>query len=369
MKRIISFAIMFTLTVGLISAGSGSAEAALGLGSEAPDFSLPGVDGKTYSLKDFADAKLLLVVFTCNHCPTSQEYEARIKKLVVDFKEKGVAVVAISPNDPEALRLDEMGYSDVGDDFEGMKIRAKEEEFNFPYLYDGDAQEVSQAYGPLVTPQVFLFDRSRKCRYIGAIDDSPDPQRVRVDYLRDAIDALLTDKPVQLQWTRAMGCSVKWAGKRLHVNMAREGYAREIVFFETITDDDLEVIRENGSRLCRVIYFWSQKDKQATTDLPLLADINRMYRRGPFQLITINVDPPEAPVLEQLKKGHVSTINVQYQQGDGKKMIAMVDPKWSGATPLLLVLKPEGKVALQVEGEIDTQELRRAIVGELKELR
>ena len=368
MKRTLSIGIILALMFGIFVSPQ-SANAALGLGSEAPDFSLPGVDGKTYSLKNFADSKLLLVIFTCNHCPTSMEYEERIKKLVTDYKKKSVAIVAISPNDPEALRLDEMGHSAVGDDFEGMKIRAKQKAFNFPYLYDGEKQEVSEEYGPLVTPQVFLFDKSRKCRYIGAIDDSPNPNYVRADYLRDAIDQLLEDKQVELKWTRAMGCSVKWSEKRIHVNMAREGYAREMVFLEAITDDDLKVIRDNDSYLTRVIYLWAQGDKQAAADLPVLADINRMYRRGPFQMITINVDKPEAKVLEQLKAGHVSTINVQYQPGDKKKMIATIDPKWSGATPLLMVIKPRGEVALQVEGEIETLKLRRAIVAELKKQR
>src|SRR5258707_3311662 len=97
----------------------------LKIGAKAPDFNLPGVDGKTYSLKDFADAKILVVIFTCNHCPTAQAYEDRIIKLHADFKDKGVALVAISPNDPAAVRLDELGYTEYSDSFEEMKLRAK----------------------------------------------------------------------------------------------------------------------------------------------------------------------------------------------------------------------------------------------------
>ena len=119
----------------------------LEIGQPAPDFELPGVDGKTHRLKDFADAKVLVVVFTCNHCPTAQAYEDRIIKLHNDYKDRGVALVAISPNDPQVLRLDELGYTDVGDSLEDMKIRAKDRKFNFPYLYDGENQEVSAAYG------------------------------------------------------------------------------------------------------------------------------------------------------------------------------------------------------------------------------
>src|SRR6185295_6245854 len=134
----------------------------LAIGDAAPDFKLPGVDGKEYALKSFADSRLLLVVFTCNHCPTAQAYEERIVKLHTDYRDKGVALVAISPNDPLAVRLDELGYTDLGDSFEDMKLRAKERKFEFPYLYDGDKQAAALAYGVVATPQVFLFDQDRK---------------------------------------------------------------------------------------------------------------------------------------------------------------------------------------------------------------
>src|SRR5256886_13087271 len=119
----------------------------LKIGEKAPDFNLPGVDGKNYSLKDFADAKFLVIIFTCNHCPTAQAYEQRIIKLHVDYKDKGVALLAISPNDPQAVRLAELGYTDLSDSFEEMKIRAKERRFSFPYLYDGGTQKTFLAYG------------------------------------------------------------------------------------------------------------------------------------------------------------------------------------------------------------------------------
>ena len=138
-----------------------SAPETLKIGSPAPDFSLPGVDGKTYTLESFKDADILVLVFTCNHCPTAQAYEDRIKQLAADYRDRKVALVAISPNDPLAVRLDELGYSDLSDSFEEMKTRAKDRGYNFPYLYDGENQKVSLAYGPVATPHVFIFDRAR----------------------------------------------------------------------------------------------------------------------------------------------------------------------------------------------------------------
>ncbi|HZN34419.1 MAG TPA: thioredoxin family protein, partial [Pirellulaceae bacterium] len=173
----------------------------LAIGEAAPDFKLPGVDDKEYSLASFAGAKLLCVVFTCNHCPTAQAYEERIAKLQADYKDKGLALVAISPNDPLAVRLDELGYTDVSDSFAEMKLRARAAKFAFPYLYDGETQRTSLAYGVVATPQVFLFDQDRKLRYVGRIDDS-DVKTVTSHDAKNAIDALLAGKPVPVEKTR-----------------------------------------------------------------------------------------------------------------------------------------------------------------------
>src|SRR3954470_12768702 len=108
----------------------------MAIGSSAPDFKLQGVDGKTYSLTSFKNSKALVVIFTAVHCPTAEVYENRIKKLVADYRERGVAFVVIQPNSPKALRLDEMGYTDLGDSLEEMKARAAHRQFNFPFLYD-----------------------------------------------------------------------------------------------------------------------------------------------------------------------------------------------------------------------------------------
>src|SRR5258706_7242605 len=175
----------------------------LKIGEKAPDFNLPGVDGKNYSLKDFADAKILVVIFTCNHCPTAQAYEDRIIKLQADFKDKGVALVAISPNDPAAVRLDELGYTEYSDSFDEMKLRAKERGFKFPFLYDGQTQETAKAYGVVATPHVYIFDAERVLRYVGRIDDS-EVKTVTSQDARNAIEATLAGKKVAVGETTAV---------------------------------------------------------------------------------------------------------------------------------------------------------------------
>src|SRR5580658_8921838 len=122
----------------------------LPIGSPAPDFALPGVDGKIHKLSDYAASPILVVVFTCNHCPIAQMYEQRIQQLANDYKNKGVAVVAIQPNDPEAIRIDELDSSDISDSLPEMKIRVQYKHLTYPYLYDGETQQVTRAYGPQV---------------------------------------------------------------------------------------------------------------------------------------------------------------------------------------------------------------------------
>src|SRR3989440_9093155 len=221
----------------------------LEIGDRAPDFKLPGVDGKDYSLADFAKAKLLLVMFTCNHCPTAQAYEDRIVQLHADYKDKGVALVAISPNDPKAVRLDELGYTEFSDSLEEMQQRAKDRDFKFPYLYDGETQKTSLAYGVLATPQVYLFDQDRKLRYVGRIDDS-DVKTVTSHDARNAIDALLAGKPVPAERTRVFGCSTKWSDKRADAVKWLEKADAEPVELKPIDESDLaRLIRNETDKL------------------------------------------------------------------------------------------------------------------------
>ena len=167
----------------------------LEIGASAPDFSLPGVDGKTYTLQSFKSAKVLAIVFMCNHCPSSQAYEDRIIKLTSDYAARGVTVIGINPNNPASIRLDELGYTDLGDTFDEMKIRAKDKNFNFPYLFDGETEIASKQYGPIATPHIFIFDKDRKLRYQGRIDDVENPRKTPHNFdARNAIDALLANK-------------------------------------------------------------------------------------------------------------------------------------------------------------------------------
>jgi len=338
----------------------------LPIGAEAPDFKLPGVDGKDYALKDFAAAKVLVVVFTCNHCPTAQAYEQRLVKLHDDYKDKGVALVAISPNDPQALRLDELGYTDVGDSFEDMKLRARERGFKFPYLYDGDTQSASRAYGVAATPHVFIFDAERRLRYVGRIDDS-DVKEVRSHDARNAIEALLAGKPVPVETTRAFGCSTKWAAKREDARQALARCDAEPVDLAPIDAAGVAALAANDSKKLRLISVWAASDAASATVLRELVTVNRMYRKRAFEMTTICVDPPEKrdAALARLKELHVSSANTHYGGGSRDALAQALDKEWQGALPYTILAAPGGKVIYRKAGEIDPLDLRRAIVQHL----
>jgi peroxiredoxin len=339
----------------------------LEIGSPAPDFNLPAVDGKTYSLGSFREADILVIVFTCNHCPTAQAYEGRIKQLAADYKDKEVAVVAISPNDPEAVRLDELGYSNLGDSFQDMKLRAKEHGFNFPYLYDGDNQKVARAYGPVSTPHVFVFDRQRKLRFVGRIDDSEKPELATSHDTRNAIEALLAGKPVPVETTKVFGCSIKWSEKRESVKRSLETWAQEEVGLQVIDEKGIRALVKNDTKRLRLINVWATWCGPCVAELPEFVSINRMYRNRDFELVTISADAAEdkGRALEVLKKKQVSASNYLFDGDNKYKLMDAVDVKASGPVPHTILVAPGGKVLYRKSGSCEPMAIKCAIVDYL----
>jgi thiol-disulfide isomerase/thioredoxin len=351
--------------VGRASAADAPAVPTLAVGSAAPDFDLPGVDGRRYSLKDFASAKVLVVVFTCNHCPTAQAYEGRIQKLEADYAKKGVALVAISPNDPKAVRPDELGYSDLGDSFEEMKIRAKERGFAFPYLYDGDTQAVTRKYGPVATPHVFVFDAARKLRFTGRVDDGENPAKIKVQDTRNAIDALLAGQAPPVEKTKVFGCSIKWADKANWVEEGKKRWAEEEISLTATDAAGLMALASNDSAKLRLINVWATWCGPCVIEFPDLVTINRMYRGRGLEVVTVSADPPEKrdAALAFLKEKQASTRNFVFETGDPYAMIEAVDAEWQGALPHTMLVAPGGKVIYRSEGAFEPLALRKAIVG------
>lgn len=341
----------------------------LALGASAPEFDLPGVDGRNWKLKDFAASRALVVIFTCNHCPTAQYYEERIKRLTADYQDKAVAVVAISPNDPKSVRLDELGWTDLSDSFAEMKIRARDHKFNFPYLYDGDTESASRAYGPVATPHAFVFDAGRKLRYVGAIDDSERDARVTKYYLRDALDAVLAGNEPPVKQTKVVGCSVKWAGKEAQVKAFMEKLTAEPVTLAKADASTLAGLRKNDSGKFRLVNFWATWCAPCVAEFHEFVTVNRMYRHRDFEFVAVSVNQPdeEQRVLEFLRKREASNRNLIFASTDREELINAFDPRWQGEVPYSVLLDPEGTVIFKQTDSVDFLALKRVIVKAMNE--
>ena len=339
----------------------------LAIGAAAPEFKLPGVDGRDWSLADFSGAKSLVVVFTCAHCPTAQSYEERLKKIVEDYQGKGVSLVAISPNDPNSVRLDELGYTDLGDSFDDMKVRAKEAAFNFPYLYDGDSEAVSRAYGPATTPHAYVFDAQRRLRYVGRIDDSERESLVKVQDVRAALDAVLAGREPEAAQTKAFGCSIKWAGKTELVAAYMDKLAKEPVSVEPVDAAGLAELRKGEGSKVRLVNFWATWCGPCVTEFPDLVEINRMYRNRDFEFVTVAANFPDEKneVLKFLTKQQASNRNLLFGTTEKYRLMEAFDREWKGALPYTVLLGPKGEELWKQEGPIDALALKRAIVKAL----
>jgi thiol-disulfide isomerase/thioredoxin len=306
-----------------------------------------------------------VVVFTGNHCPTAQAYEDKIIALTNRYKDKGVAVVAIMPNDPKSIRLDELGYTDLSDSFDEMKIRAAEKHFNFPYLYDGDHQEVSKKYGPIATPHVFIFDVERILRYSGLVDDTDKPGKTpKHTDAANVFDEILAVKPVTVSTTKVFGCSIKWAEKSNWITLAIQQWAAEPVSLNAVSIDSITALLKNTSNKLRLINFWATWCGPCVTEFPEFITMNRMYRGRDFEFVSISADDPskQTKALDFLKLQQASCKNYILDTDDKDALIDAIDPKWQGALPYTILVEPGGKIVYAHEGAIDPSTLKKIIV-------
>jgi peroxiredoxin len=366
MKLKLLFAFSFML-LGLTGKSTLKAEdpKTLEIGSAAPAFSLKGVDDKIYTLENFSKDKILVIIFTANHCPTAQAYEERIDKLYNEFKSKGVGFVLISPNHPQAVCLEELGYTDLADSFDEMKIRAGDKKFQMPYLYDGEKQETAKAYGPTTTPHVFIFDTKRKLRFCGRIDEMENPYEKALEHdTRNAIVALLDGKPVPVEKTKTFGCSIKWASKEEWRNKLDADWKKKPV---EIIEADLDGIKEvlaNKSNKYRLINVWATWCGPCVIEYPEFVTMQRMYGARDFEFVSISTDglKKKDKVLEFLKDKNSAVKNYLYTSENKYPLIEAVDKNWSGSLPYTMLVAPGGKVVYAHSGVIESLEVKKEIM-------
>ena len=339
----------------------------LPLGSPAPDFSLPGVDGKNHSLADYASSPVLVVVFTCNHCPIAQMYEQRIQQLDSDYRDRGVAVVAIQPNNPKAIRIDELDSSDISDSLEEMKIRFAYKSLHYPYLYDGETQSVARAYGPQATPHVFIFDKDRKLRYEGRMDNSYRQELVNTQDARNAIDALLANREIPVKKTGVFGCSTKWQEKEASRLESLRKIDEQPVKLEMATAADLKTLRTNPAKHMLLISFWATWCGSCIDEFSDLEDTYQMYKVRDLDLVTVSANMPDEKtgVQKMLEKKRATGRNLLFASNDTAALQTAFDPTWESAVPYTVLLDPNGKVLYKNLGTVDVLELRRTILANL----
>lgn len=355
----------------------------LKLGDAAPDFKLTGIDGRTYTLADFPAKKapLLMVAFLSNHCPYSHAAETRLLPLEREFAGKGLAVVAINPNSPDSIRVDELGYSKYNDSPEEMKLYAKEKGFTFPYLYDGETQATAMAYGCLATPHIFIFDRERKLRYVGRVDDSrfEDLQSVKSHDARNAVVELLAGKPVTVSTTPVLGCSTKWNHKRTEVAKADQKWKAEPVPLEKIDAAGVARLAKNDSNRLRLFNVWATWCTPCVEEFPAFVSLARRLGNRDFEFISISMDDPkvEAHAKKFLETQHAAppnrlkrllmaegrnATNFLYTEANADALIRALDPEWSGPLPHTVLIAPGGKIVYRNNGVINSAEVLAKIL-------
>jgi peroxiredoxin len=358
---------MIFLLLLTFTASAQTSHPILPIGSPAPDFSLPGVDGKSHSLADYASSPVLVVIFTCNHCPIAQMYEQRIQQLESDYRDRGVAVVAIQPNNPKAIRIDELDSSDISDSLEEMKIRFAYKNLHYPYLYDGETQSVARAYGPQATPHVFIFDKDRKLRYEGRVDNSYRKEMVNTQDARNAIDALLANREVPVKKTGVFGCSTKWQEKEASRLESLRKIDEQPIKLEMASASDLKTLRTNPAKHMLLISFWATWCGSCIDEFSDLEDTYQMYKVRDLDLITVSANMPDEKtgVQKMLEKKRATSRNLLFASNDTAALQTAFDPAWESVVPYTVLLDPNGKVLYKNLGTVDILELRRTILANL----
>ncbi len=353
----------------------------LEIGAAAPDFDLPGIDGKNYTLKDFADPDVLMVYFTGTHCPTSHGVEKRLQTFLKSMKGTSFGFVAINPNHSSGLRPDEFGHTKYDETFADSKRYAKDLGWEFPFLYDGDKQQTARDYGCRATPHVFVFDSERKLRYNGRFDDSrlPDPASVKSPDAINAVKALLAGEPVLVEKTRPHGCSTKWKERSKHVAKEEAQWQAAKVTMQEADAAKINELRKNGSGKIRLFNVWSTSCSPCVEEIPDLAKIARKFSRRDFELITISMDLPKdkqkaeaflgkhrvvmsAKLRKSVEAEGRATNNYLYTGASIDDLVEALDPKWPGPMPYSLLVDGDGEVLYRKSGIVDATKLSDLIL-------
>jgi thiol-disulfide isomerase/thioredoxin len=355
----------------------------LQIGDAAPDFNLPGIDGKNHTLATHAKAKILMIAFLSNHCPDSNATAPRLIQFAKEYAAKGVQIVAINPNNPDGVSIDELGYTSYSDGFEDMKRYSSDMGFVFPYLYDGETQKTAAAYGCLCTPHIFVFDAQRKLRYKGEFDDSNygDLASVKTVAGKNAIDDMLAGRPVAVPFTKPHGCSTKWMTKKSGIAKKTTQWNSTPVELVTVDHAGVKNLLAHPDGRMRLYNVWATWCGPCVEEFPGLVQIQRRFSQRHFDLMTFSVDAPAQAAaakaflekqgaglpakMQAAAKQQGRKSNSFHYQGSMSELLNTLDPEWPGGVPHTVLVSGEGKILWRHNGPVTEEQVREKILEHL----
>ncbi len=359
MNLVFSFIIKAKITLPLILLAGHKANY-----SVLPEFLLLGVSDKYYEKNDFSKSGNLGIVFLSNHCRISQKFQDYLVDLkkIMDSTDNDFFVV--SPNNESAIDPDDQAYSDLGDSFLEMKTRAKHKNYNFPYLYDGERQELTNALNVKITPSAFVFNKDRKLIYFGRIGVH---EKVKSINELDFYKALMRDKlETTLIKTPLFGTKVRVADDIKTTEAKLKRYSQETVKLSVLEKRNIEFIRRIEIGKLKLIYIWANNDSQKRDNLITISNVHKIYRKRGLSVITICIESSDNVNLikSELEKSQMSALNFLVEGKDFSPLTTLVPNSVKSITPLCVLVNNQNVIHHQI-GKVENHILRRKIVDYL----
>jgi hypothetical protein len=333
-----------------------------------PPFSLMGINGEIYEQSDFVDTKLLALVFLSNHCKVSQLFQGHLIELTKKFANE-VVILAISPNYEQAILPDNLAYSDLGDSFEDMRKRAVRMKYNFPYLHDGEKQNLTKAIGVRITPTVYLYNKKRELFYVGRIGNVDTPNKMETSELYLAIMEGLQKEEVPFKRTKVFGSSIKTKDHLLLAEQVRKRDAGESVKVSQADARKLKFFLTHNTNKPKLFYVWQSDDKHSRDNLMKLSFLYKIFRKRGLRLITVCIAKTDEKniILELLEKTQLSSTNFIAYGHHVSPLSRIIPTDLEKVTPYYRLLGSDGKMLIGKQGEISKDILRVEILHALNE--
>ena len=335
-------------------------------GEKYPSFILEGTDGKQYHQNQFKDKEFVCIILYSNHCKISQSFEGLIKEISEHLDSENSILILISPNNENALLPDELAYSDVGDSLKEMRIRSKDRNFEFPYLYDGVKQSVSNQLSAKSTPHAFLFNKTRNLVYSGRIGDYNDPNNLEKSDLYQTYRRARNHTHINQVVTKVHGTAIKTKEDIFIANEVRRRYSEESVKIRPINQQTLKFFLKYNLRKTTLFYLWSAKDESSRENLLILSEIFKIFRKRGLKLFTINVDKDLNETELQLEKAQLSASNFILPGNEISPLVRYIPNNTTRVTPLIILFSKEQQTLFSKIGSIDSLILKRLILKDLK---